>query len=489
MAKSRRRKKKKTPPKVQKQSVANETEQIKRPQIRSFAVITLVYIVAVVALGLLLEFTVATIIATPIWAFLYLLFAQSNENNPLKNLEWRNLVKVPRLNYWNLVGILLSMLAVQVLVGIVLANYQHSRRPDFYHSLPDDPFQGWMALVDDPQSIIVLILTAVVSYFIGGYVAGKLPNKKCPAPYRHGIVSTIFWNLISYSFVIPLSMLSDEEPPSREDIGLIILATSPSYLFSAFGTWLAVRKNKPTTQTMTSSPKVKDGDSDSASSESTNGSGVPWFRRRKVIWFTAVLLIVIVVFVVWYRRSNSPGSVECQNPPATATLNYWPVTYTGVEVACHDFPPVDARLVSADHYSQSREEWERGLIVKPGDEFYVLVYINNGAADHAEYKNPGKGIARNVRLTTEVSDQPSDVHYVKVEFSGDNTATVVSRFKITTEPNGRLLIVPKSGEIFKFNAELMSKNLEVGNNQITIGDLEPKWDASVFVRFRVKVGA
>jgi hypothetical protein len=187
-------------------------------------------------------------------------------------------------------------------------------------------------------------------------------------------------------------------------------------------------------------------------------------------------------------RLDPPRSVNCLDPPTTAILNYWPVTYEVDKEACHDYPSVDARLVGEEHFSRSQEEWERGLAAKPGDEIVVLLYINNGAVNNAEEISPGRGIARNVRLTTEVGQETGEIHYVNVRFAGDNTNTVINRFKITTEPSARLEVVPGSGETYTATPRALVKNgLDIDNNTIAIGDIPPRWSDSVFARFRIKV--
>lgn len=213
-----------------------------------------------------------------------------------------------------------------------------------------------------------------------------------------------------------------------------------------------------------------------------------WSHRRIALLSTPLLITAIVGAVMWLGADRS-GKVRCPNPPTTATLNFWPVTYSAPAEACHDYPAIDARIANEEgNYSRSREEWERGLTARSGDEIYISMYVNNGAADAAEELNPGHGIARNVRVTTEVDQNIGAEHYVRVKLEGDNTNTVVNRFKITTAPNERLEVIPKSGQIRNNKADvLIAKDLDVGNSTITIKDLLPKWESSVFVRFTVKV--
>lgn len=178
---------------------------------------------------------------------------------------------------------------------------------------------------------------------------------------------------------------------------------------------------------------------------------------------------------------------RCVNAPLSATLNYWPVTYLDPAEVCHDFPAVDARLTNGQ-YSQSQDEWEAGRTAHTGDELFVAVWINNGAADNADQIFPGRGVAHSVRLLTQLDIEPRSLHYIWVQFAGDNTNTVSSRFKIITAENERLSVVPSSGEIYdETGQKLLKSNLEIGNNVVPVGDFKPLFTDGRFVRFRVKV--
>jgi hypothetical protein len=188
-------------------------------------------------------------------------------------------------------------------------------------------------------------------------------------------------------------------------------------------------------------------------------------------------------------RNYSIGSVSCRNPPLSAMLNYWPVTYDSPAEYCHDYQAVDARFATDDgQYSQNEEEWEQGRLAHIGDALYILVWINNGAGDNAEEINPGYGIARNVQLTTETDGESGTLHYVNVRFSGDNSNTVVSRFKIITEEQARLEVIPLSGQMRNYTGnEILKDKLEVGNNTISVGDIKPLFSDGRFIRFTIRV--
>jgi hypothetical protein len=511
-----------------KKAVGRRKNLVDVPQIKSFAIITLGYAIIVALLALLVGTTFATIIATPIWAFLYLVFSKWHRGSGKPEVaDWRDLLRFPQLNYWNIFAVILTILAVQVVFGLLFAFVEERVRPEFYYSSPDTISAAFEELANDPRSLVVLLLSGVISCFTGGFIAGKLPNKKCPAPYRHGITATIICNLLNFSMLLPLFALSGEEDlPSSEDIGYIILGTSPSYLLSAFGTWCAIRKRRKAASAE-SSMTVSDGRADILTAVNNRGTGrqsrkkhggnqlvaectsieeestttpdlpsrtklattIAWVRRRRLALSISIVVMSLLGLGVWAFLRKYPKPVLCENPPTTATLNFWPVAFVP-GVACHEYPPVDARLVGTDHFSLSREEWERGLVAKKGDEIYVSIRINNGAISNAEQLNPGRGIARNVRLKTAIAQESSEIHYVEVEFAGDNTNTVVSRFKIATRELARIEVLPNSGELFNpVTLNLTSKDFDVGNNTLVIGDLPPKYDGSggVIIRFRVRV--
>jgi hypothetical protein len=513
---------------TRKRSAGRKKNLVEAPQIKSLAIATAIYAIIVALLALLVGTTFVGIMATPLWVILYFVISKWNRGGGKQEVQdWREFLRFPQLNYWNVLAVILTIVAVQGAFVWLFFFFYGRIRPEFYYSSPDNISAAIEELVNDPPFLVVSLLGTVISYFAGGFIAGKLPNKKCPAPYRHAITATVIWNVLNFSVNIPLLAMSGEDDllPSGQEIGYIILATSPSYLISAFGTWLAVRKSvraasleSPITPSDIRAATLagvsisgtgrqsrkkhgKDqlvAESTSIDGESTTTPDLPsrtklattigWLRSRLVAISICMGVISLLGLGFWSFIRKYPKPVECQKPPDIATLNFWPVAFTP-GVWCHENAPVDARLVGPDHYySRSREEWERGLVAKKGDEIYVRIYINNGALYDAEQINPGRGIARNVRLRTAIAQDSSEIHYVEVEFAGDNTNTVVSRFKIAIGEHEKIEVLPNSGEIFNFESDkLVSKDLDVGNNTILIGDFPPQKGSSVFIRFRVRV--
>jgi hypothetical protein len=484
------------------------------------------------------------LVVTPLLAIsLFVITKWDRTRTAGDNFSLKQLLIFPRLNYLNILVIVLSIFVVAQIFSLSIFMYLYKTRAEFIDSTPDNLTGFFSAITDDRQSIILFIIATYMSYAVGGFIAGWLPNKKCPAPYRHAVVGAIIFSLLNITLTASMLVWGDGgDSPSQQEAGLIILGYTPAFIFSMLGAWLAIgtregaitketskainNKSESVTLTADSSTgkqtstqsvitayskrkkqRISKGKNNKQKSEKppANAKQPPaqatasqlqeesptvktrWSRRRFAILSVCIFGISLIGTVIWIATIPSP--VNCPNPPATATLNFWPVTYSSHAENCHDYQSIDARLVGDQYnYSKSQQEWERGLTAHTGDEIYALIYINNGAATNAENMNPGRGIARNVKLTTEINPEPSTVHYIKVRFAGDNTNTVVNSYKITTAEQERLEIVSRSGEIRNHTAsEIINKNLDIGNNTITIGDLPPKWDDSIFIRFRLKV--
>jgi hypothetical protein len=512
-------------------------------KVKWFIIITAVYLLTLSILIPIFGATFTALVATPLWGFLFLIYSKwDTVHTPSGEMDWRQLLKPPPFNYWNILWIVLAIYLSQFLLGIPFGMYVDRYLPELSQQTSANNLgDSYDAITDDWHAAMLLIIGGYISHLIGGYIAGKLPNYKCPAPYRHAIFGSFIANVLNFIFFITLSITSSKlEPPTIEDIGPIILFSSTVFLFSALGVKLAVRRRarqilrRPLKSLTVNSNSEVLADNDASGGHltpSAHNTGrkkrrtsrrmrkkqklggllrnaeqaapqtppqVPepavssksvWPRFRLILLAGSVGLVALIGFLVWGVHRSKTGGANCPNPPVTATLNCWPVTYSTPAEVCHDYPSVDAKLAGKNHdYSQSQEEWERGLTAHAGDEILVLVYINNGAADRAEEINPGRGIARGVRLTTEIAPDAVPTHFVEVRFAGDNTNTVTNHFKINTSPQGRLEVVPKSGEILDWQgSRVIAKDLDVGNNIILVGDLPPKFEDSVFVRFRLRV--
>lgn len=502
------------------------------------------YVLLWAVVGSLLGAGFAALLTTPLLAIsLFVIAKWDRTRTSNARFSFKRLAALPSLNYWNILVLILSIFIVGQLLTLAVFTYLYKARAEFIVSAPDNVTGFFNAITEDRQSAILFLTVAYISYAVGGFIAGWLPNKKCPAPYRHAVVASIVYSLLNIVLIVPLLIWGNqgETPSQQEAAGLIILQFAPAFIFSMLGVWLAVGTRKEEiiegTSQATESNKADTSNADSPINAQAFNNSVPatykkgrrrrdskgknvrgkldsppekdehpptqagyaqvqeqsynakvrWTRRRISILSVSMVVIAFIGVMAWVLTMPSP--VNCPDPPETATLNCWPVTYSLNGEYCHDYPPINARIVGENHhYMQSKQEWERGITAHVGDEIYALVYINNGAATNAENINPGRGIARNVRLTTEISQQLSVVHYINVRFASDNTNTVASSFKILTAEQGRLEIIPRSGQIRNSQAtEVIAHDIDIGNNTIMIGDLPPKFEDSVFIRFSLKV--
>ena len=184
--------------------------------------------------------------------------------------------------------------------------------------------------------------------------------------------------------------------------------------------------------------------------------------------------------------SPNKGLIKnCPNPPASATLNPFPISFNDDQrAACSNYPPLDLRIVDGGKYSQNEDDWHDGLDAKPGDEVYALMYVDNGASDNGPLSQT---IAKHVQVKSAVDTSVGREHFVSVSFAGDNTNTISKTLIIRTEPNDYLDLVPNSGEIFSNDFKLLQKDLQIGNNVFPLGDLKPGFDQDLFVRFKLQV--
>jgi hypothetical protein len=504
--------------------------------IKLLAVVTVSHILLWAVVSLLMGSGFAPLVAI-LWGLsLFVVTKWDRTRASGVHFSFRQLLSFPRLNYLNVLGIILATLVANQFAAFLIFSYLRKARSELIAGLPDDLMGCFCKLMEEPQVVILFLAATYFSHIVGGLAAGWLPNRKCPAPYGHAVVGSIIYSLVNNILMVPLMIWSGQaESPSQQEAGAIILAVAPTFVFAMLGVWLssgtrrvspgggasqaAERQVEVGTESAGAVEPAKSSRKAAAALRKPRASRLKrrkpaavvaaveaappeaqvsdagltrprlravWLSRRRFTIFSicavAVTLAGVAVWVV-----SLPEPSECLDPPETATLNYWPVTYVDHREPCHDFPPIDARLVKKEGYSRNREEWERGLTAHAGDEIYAVVYINNGAVTNAEHANPGMGNARNVRLTTEVRPEEGDVHYINVRFAGDNTNSVSGSFKITTAEHERLEVVPRSGEIIDYNLQTVSKGFDVGNNVVNVGDFEPKWETSRFIRFKLRV--
>jgi hypothetical protein len=429
------------------------TEPISHPidsgLMKLLLVVTVAYIVVWAVIGSLMGPGFAALFATPIWGISLLLIARWDKNRkPGTTVTLRHLVLMVPLNFWNILFITVSIFVLQQILSGIVFFYLWKARGEFLLSAPNSMWPFLNRMTDDLQATTLFLATTVLAHFGGGFAAAYLPNKKCPSPYLHASVGSILWSLVSLGVLMPLmTATADVDAPSQPEASLALLGAIPALGLALLGVWLAIGTrteiepptekvirhglipNRPTGANIVKGRqrRTRLNSRSTANNQHVNQSGtrehepkdsvhteVPsrpsqtkrsWTRRRTFVLIASTLPLSLVAILIWIYRLPDP--VNCSNPPEVASLNYWPVTYTSPAETCHDYPLIQARFADGD-YARTREDWERGLTAQVGNEIYVLIYINNGAASGAENINPGRGIATNVRLKLRSSPRAAE---------------------------------------------------------------------------------
>lgn len=182
---------------------------------------------------------------------------------------------------------------------------------------------------------------------------------------------------------------------------------------------------------------------------------------------------------------NNYTSIDCMHLPSKASLNVLPVQYgTSAGFNCTDFPAIDARVVNGGTFSTSTQDWADGLSAKLGDEVYVRLYIHNSARLD---EDSAMTIARDVTVVTRINSTTDSDHVISVTIRGDNTNTVTSSFTIHTPPDGKLQILPASGELYDYRGHLIKSGFQIGDDTYLLGSMQPSFERSRFICFSLKI--
>jgi hypothetical protein len=184
----------------------------------------------------------------------------------------------------------------------------------------------------------------------------------------------------------------------------------------------------------------------------------------------------------------SPASVgltnTCLGAPLKAALNTFALTFKSRAHLCSNYPGLQLKRADGA-FPSNRDEWQRGVFAKAGEEVHALVYISNAAAN-----NPvtPESIARNIKLTARVDSNTEPDHRVTVTFGGDNTNRVTESLPIKIGPDEYLEIVPYSSVAYDWHFKEIQRGLNLANgNVITIEDLYPGFRTDLFISFKIKI--
>ncbi len=211
--------------------------------------------------------------------------------------------------------------------------------------------------------------------------------------------------------------------------------------------------------------------------------------RRSIIATVVMVGVVATVLGVMPTHGASNTLAEtCANPPSTPTFNYWPVTYDDANTPlCHDFPAIDAAIDGADsHWSKSEADWNDGLTLNVGDAAAASMYLHNGAANNLD---PAQTTAKNVHIITKTDTTVGATHKITVTYTADNAASYTKSFTINTPADAQLQVVSNSGNMYDYKGRLIldQQNLNIGNSDFALGDLDACFEYSIFLTFKFKV--
>ena len=192
---------------------------------------------------------------------------------------------------------------------------------------------------------------------------------------------------------------------------------------------------------------------------------------------------VMAVLIALPDQTSLADDIECQVLSEVATLNPFPVTYTGE--ACKDYPVISARLANGSYPSNATEA-SQPIFANAGDEVVVRMYIHNGAAENL---NDDQTTARDVRVTTTIAEDAGGDQGVFTSITANNTNTIGGLVNIMTTPGHRLVPVPGSGQVFDYQARVIEDGLTVANRTVELGDMQACFRFSQFITFRLRVEA
>ncbi len=181
--------------------------------------------------------------------------------------------------------------------------------------------------------------------------------------------------------------------------------------------------------------------------------------------------------------TNCPGLIS-----PVPVFNYFPVTFDDTSTPrCQDFPVIDAALDTTNpQFSESAKELRSVRKHKLGDQIVVMLFIHNGAASNYP---PSVTTAKNVKIRTSLLRE-GNIYTLSARYSGDNVALPkADSIQIEVKPDEVLEIVPKSGYMYNYEGKVIldQQNLDMGNSTVTLGDLDPDWQYSLFFSYKAKV--
>lgn len=203
-----------------------------------FGASTLAYYLILAAIYALFGERLASWLANPLFGIAVFFITKWEGTRAQKNLAWRDYIKFPKLKIWKLLIVILTILLVQSLAGAAAGYYLVTVQPDIE---TNGILEGIYATTTTWGSLIIVMIGAVLAYFLGGYIAGKLCRYKYQAPYSHAAAGEFIYFSINFVWIQYLYVCDCGTTPTQEDIGIFALLFPLTMLLSIFGAWVATK--------------------------------------------------------------------------------------------------------------------------------------------------------------------------------------------------------------------------------------------------------
>ncbi|MCL5667249.1 MAG: hypothetical protein M1383_05780 [Patescibacteria group bacterium] len=215
--------------------------------------------------------------------------------------------------------------------------------------------------------------------------------------------------------------------------------------------------------------------------------------------FSSLSLKVAGVFAIAFlvvlglapRNIDHTKAESCANAPSVPTFNPFPWTFGDTAgYDCTDFAPLVIRNVTqGQSYPQDIGQMSAGVNAQADDELYVRIYIHNGARQDLGDETTAHNIQ--AAITVDGSVEPEHVIGVTVtgqDQNGQPMAPLYGSMSVHTGATDRLEVIPGSGEIFDYNANVIG-SAPVGGEAFTVdmGSQQACFEYARFIRFKVRV--
>lgn len=207
------------------------------PLILLLGVSALAYYLVWAAIYALLGERVASWLSTPLWGIPLFFITRWDRIRTQQGIGWRDYIKHPQLSLRKLIIILLTIFFIQFVAGFIAEKYVEMARPEL---ITDEFLESFSNLFSVREVQVIIRVSYVLSFVVGGYVAGKLSPYMFQVPYSHAAVGTFIFVLIGQIIMGVFLLCACGTRPTQEDIGWFALSLPPTILLATFGAWVRV---------------------------------------------------------------------------------------------------------------------------------------------------------------------------------------------------------------------------------------------------------